>query len=184
MEDLIMLVNRVRDNNKESFSILMEKFQPLINKYTYLLYKDEKEDTEAELYIALWESVMNIPLIESDGQVFNYFSTAIKYRFLELYRASKKQHDNEIFMENDKYLSNLTFQQYEYDNFTVIEDIKDFLKQFRDSKRKIYYMMLIENKSDTEIAEMLNLSRQYVNRMRRQLQSLLQQYFNNGEQNL
>lgn len=44
-------------------------------------------------------------------------------------------------------------------------------------------MMLIENKSDTEIAEMLNLSCQYVNRMRRQLQSLLQQYFNNGEQN-
>lgn len=138
MGELIILINDIKGNNKEAFSILMQKMQPLINKYTYLLYKDKKEDTQFELYIALWEAVMRITILENDGQIINYFSTAIRNRFLELYRASRKYHDNEIALENDKYLNDLSFCQFEYDDLAILEDLKCFLNQFEGLKKKIF----------------------------------------------
>lgn len=171
-----MLINEIKGNNREAFCILMNKMQPLINKYTYLLYKNEKEDTESELYLALWEAVNSISLLENDGQIVNYFSTAIKHRFFELYRSSRKLFDNEVAIENDKYLDDLSFRQHEYDDFVLIEDINHFLSQFNGIKKEIFHLILIENYSDAEVARILNLSRQYIHRMRKQLQNMLLQY--------
>lgn len=57
MGEIVMLINEIRDGNKDAFCILMDKMQPLINKYSYSLYKDNREDIQSELYIALWEAV-------------------------------------------------------------------------------------------------------------------------------
>jgi DNA-directed RNA polymerase specialized sigma24 family protein len=177
MGELIMLIHEIQDTNKEAFNIVMHKMEPLINKYTYLLYKDEKEDTRSELNVALWEAVNKISLLENDGQVINYLSTAVKNRYLELYRVSKKHHDNEMALENDNYLYELSFLQYEYENFEVVQDISRFLAQVDGLKREIFSLILINNYSDIEISRTLKLSRQYVNRMRKQLQNLLQEFY-------
>lgn len=176
MGEIVMLINEIRDGNKDAFCILMDKMQPLINKYSYSLYKDNREDIQSELYIALWEAVKKISFVESDGQVINYLTTAIKHRFFELYRASKKEHDYESLNENDEYFNNLTFHEYKYDDFSISEDLKKFISKFDGIKKNIYHLILIENKNDSEIAKELSLSRQYVNRIRRQLRKVLQQY--------
>lgn len=176
MGEIVMLINEIQTSNKDAFCILMNKMQPLINKYTYSLYKDNRDDVQSELYIALWEAVNKMSFIESDGQVINYLSTAIKHRFLELYRISKKEHYYETLIENDDYFNNLTFHEYEYDDFSLNEDLKKFISQFDGIKKKIYYLILIENKNDSEIAKELHISRQYINRLRRQLRKVIKQY--------
>lgn len=74
MGEIVMLINEIQTSNKDAFCILMNKMQPLINKYTYSLYKDNRDDVQSELYIALWEAVNKMSFIESDGQVINYLS--------------------------------------------------------------------------------------------------------------
>lgn len=44
--------------NKNDFEKLINMMTPLINKYTRLLYKDEKEDINSELILALWERII------------------------------------------------------------------------------------------------------------------------------
>ncbi|MCI9435724.1 MAG: sigma-70 family RNA polymerase sigma factor [Lachnospiraceae bacterium] len=80
-------------NNKDEFAKLIEYMNPLINKYVRLLYKDEAEDIREELILALWESVLKINYCNNDGECFSYINNALKNKFLELYRKSKKRHD-------------------------------------------------------------------------------------------
>ena len=74
------------------------------------------------------------------------------------------------------FFNNLTFHEYEYDDFSLNEDLKKFISQFDGIKKKIYYLILIENKNDSEIAKELHISRQYINRLRRQLRKVIKQY--------
>ena len=80
-------------NNKDEFAKLIESMNPLLNKYVRLLYKDEAEDIREELILALWESVLKINYCNNDGECFSYINNALKNKFLELYRKSKKRHD-------------------------------------------------------------------------------------------
>lgn len=177
MGELTMLIHRIQGTNKEAFIVVMNLMEPLVKKYSYLLYKDEKEDTRSELHLALWEAVNKISILENDGQVVNYLSTALKNRYLELYRASKKHHDNEVSLEDDNYLNALSFLHSEYNNLEIVEDINRFLEHVDELKKEIFTLIIINNYSDIEISKTLNLSRQYVNRMRKQLIILLQQFF-------
>ena len=82
--------------DKEVFAKLIEYMNPLINKYVRLLYKDDHEDMRGELILALWESVVKIDYCNNEGECFSYINKALKNKFLELYRKSKKLHDFQI----------------------------------------------------------------------------------------
>lgn len=73
----------------------------LINKYVRLLYRDEKEDVYAEFMKALWEAMLDIKYYNNDGQVIRFISTAMKNKYLELYRASRRYHDNMVGLDDE-----------------------------------------------------------------------------------
>lgn len=53
-----------------------------------------------------------------------------------------------------------------------------FLKEYSGKKKKIFRMIIMGNGSDAEIAEEFSVTRQYVNRMRRELyKEILDRYF-------
>lgn len=89
MEDFVSLINSIY-KDKEQFPRLIELMNPLINKYARTLYKDEKEDVRSELILALWESVSKLNYIENEGQCVLFITNALKNKFYELYRNSKK----------------------------------------------------------------------------------------------
>lgn len=155
--------------DKEKFYLIIDKMDPLVKRYIRSLYKDEREDVKAELTLALWEAVCNIKIIESDGQVVKYFSTAIRNRFFELYRNSRKYHDNETLTYDEVDSKDIACIEKQYSQLLVKEDIRKFLEKYRGVKKDIYYLMLYKNLSDSEIADALKLSRQYVHRMRKNL---------------
>lgn len=175
MGEFSILIQAIKaDKNK--FHLLLEKMNPLIKKYLYLLYKDEKEDIYSELSLALWEAVEKIYEYDNDGEIVNYLKTALRNKFLELYRNSRKKHDNEIVMGDGLAAFDYGFTETRYDDALTNEDMMHFINRFQGERKTIFYYILIHNLSDTKIAERLNLSRQYVNRMRRLLRDLLYDY--------
>ncbi len=166
------MVNQVKNGEKERFVSLIEQLEPLIAKYTRLLFKDEKEDVRSELILALWEAVTNMEYIANDGQGMVYFTNALRNKFYELYRKSKHEHDGETLFD-ELYSMEQSFVEQQYGDINMKTDVLNFLKQYKGKKYEIYYLIMMEQLSDSEISSRLNISRQYVNRQRRQLQNKL-----------
>ena len=173
MGQLSNILKQIKNGDKEKFALVIDKFDPLIKKYTRILYKDESEDTRAELLLALWEASVNIEYIDYDGQIITYFSNAISNKFHELYRKSIKIHECEICSE-DSAFSGSPFIEWTYCNINTEQDVQNFLKDYSGLKHQIYYLIMVESLSDSQIAIKLNISRQYANRQRKQLQKILQ----------
>lgn len=169
MGEITALIQKIHID-KNAFGELVNKMEPLIEKYTRLLFKDEKEDVRSEMILALWESVTRINYCEKDGECLAFLSTALKNKFYELYRKSKKQHDYQLFVENDE-----VFDISRDENVTDMEDaifnvdVEVFLKKYTGKKQEIFKTIILRDESDAEIAGNFSVTRQYVNKLRREL---------------
>lgn len=168
MGEITLLIRKIRID-KNAFQELVDRMEPLIKKNIRLLYKDEKEDVRSEMILALWEAVTKIKYYENDGECMTFLCNALKNRFYELYRKSKKEHDNQIFLENDDAVEMNRNDIAGLDDVLFHIDIEMFLKEYDGKKQKIFRKILTEDESDAEIAQTLFVTRQYVNRMRREL---------------
>lgn len=170
MGEFLTIIKAVK-KDKNKFYLLMNKMEPLINKYVRLLYKDDKEDVKSELLFALWEAVCDISYYKNEGQVVNFLYTALRNRYLKLYRSSKRIHEYEILMDNEqKEILQISYFDNDLDNIIFNEEKYKLLNLYKGTKKNIVYLIIIENLSDIEIAKQLKLSRQYINRIRRMLQ--------------
>ncbi|OUQ15267.1 RNA polymerase sigma factor [Lachnoclostridium sp. An138] len=177
MGEFVSLIQAIK-NDKEKFEELLIKMEPLINKYVRLLYKEDKEDVYGELVLALWESVLKISYCENDGQIINFICRALKNRYYELYRNSKKRCEHEINSTDDIYFVKESSKDLT-DALIISEDLYKIINTYKGQKKKIIVMMLALNLSDSEIAERLKLSRQYINRIRKNLKNDLKNYMIN-----
>lgn len=178
MGEIISLIQKIQ-TDKATFNDLVEKMEPLIKKYTRLLYKDEKEDVRSEMMLALWEAIARLKYCEKDEECIAFLCTALKNRFYELYRKSKKEHDNQIFVENDDVFDvGMVENIIDLENVIFKIDVEMFLKKYVGKKQEIFRMIIMGNASDVEIAEAFSVTRQYINRMRRQLyKEILDRHF-------
>ncbi len=169
MGEITSLIQEIH-TDKNAFEQLIHKMAPLIDKYTRLLYKDEKEDVRSEMMLALWKSVTKISYCEKDGECMAYLSTALRNRFYDLYRKSRKQHDHQLLTENDSVFDIIKDEdRKDLEDVIFNTDIEAFLKGYIGKKREIFETIIFGNKSDTEIAGICSVTRQYVNRLRREL---------------
>lgn len=168
MGEIMSLIQEVQID-KNAFDRLANKMEPLIKKYMRLLYKDEKEDVHSEMMLALWEAVIKIEYCEKEGECLAFLCTALKNRFYELYRKSRKEHDNLLLVENNNVFDSKIKNIEDLENVVFNIDVEIFLKEYAEIKQKIFRVIILENRSDAEIAEMFSVTRQYVNRLRRML---------------
>ena len=173
MVEITELIEEIKED-KNKFTLLLQRFDPLIKKYTRLLYKDEEEEMYAEFTAALWEAVCNIQFYNSDGQIVRYLSTAIKNKYFELYKKSRKHNDNIINME-DKELEYKKSLDNSYDEIEIAEGINKIKSQLVGKKRQIFELVFLKEYSDAEVASELNISRQYVHRIRKVLCAMIKE---------
>lgn len=95
------LIENYRKGDTNQFLLIIRKFEPMIYHYTKLLYKDETEDTISELHLTLLEAVQKIQYYNDEKQCSKFLTNALKNRFLELYRTSRKRFDNEQLLDQD-----------------------------------------------------------------------------------
>lgn len=142
-----------------------------------LLYKDEKEDVYSEMMLALWEAVMKMEYYDEDSECTVFLCTALKNKFLELYRKSKKYHDNCTVLEQDIIEIN-QFYEDKFSDIILDNDLKHAIEHCDERKKIIFMEIVLDEMSDSEIAHKHNLSRQYINRLRRDIYGILRkEYF-------
>lgn len=163
--------------DKEKFYLLVDKMNPLIKKYTRLLYRDSKEDMRSELILALWEAVKKIQYNEDDSSCVVYMSNAIRYKFLELYRKSRKYNDHQLVWENEALSNLLWFEERRINYILFAADLNHILCSYKSKKKRICSSILFEEMSDSEIAKKYQISRQYTNRVRRELYLQIKQLY-------
>lgn len=171
MGEIISLIQKIQvDKDEDAFKKLISEMEPSIKKYMRLLYKDEKEDVRSEMMLALWEAIAKMNYCENEKACFAFLGNALKNRFRELYRKSRKVHDSQMLIEdvNACDVSNVKNTE-DLDDVVFYIDVEMFLKEYTGKKKEIFRMIIMSNESDTEIAKAFSVTRQYVNRVRREL---------------
>lgn len=158
--------------DKEKFYLILEQFKPLLKRYARLLYRDDREDMYSELTVALWEAICRISYCENDGQVINYLSMALKNKFLELYRSSCKYHNHMVEIEDSEILM-ISVPGSFCEEIIIQEEMQRVSSELNGKKRKIFEMIFVQGYSNTEVADKLKISRQYVHRIKKELCDLV-----------
>lgn len=160
--------------DKEKFELLLHRFHPLIKKYTSALYKDEEEDIYAEFVAALWEAVCNIVFFDDEGQVVKYLTIALKYKFFELYRKSRKY--NDYIVEIEEYeLEEKRNVDNTFDDMLINEELQRVRDKLKGNKAQIYELIFFKDYTDLQVASELDISRQYVHRVKKALIELIKE---------
>lgn len=99
MQKLVDMIKLAKQGNNEAVMYIIEKFTPLIEKYTRLL--DYDEDSKSELILKLICLVRKeIDLVKlrnhSDGVLVNYISCAIHNYYIKLSIAKRNAKNYEI----------------------------------------------------------------------------------------
>ena len=158
-----------RDGNDQSLVSIIDRMEPLLKKYARALYYFEYEDMHQELIIALIEAVKRIQTLDNEGKVMRYIINGVKNRFLELYRKQTIQ-KQEINYEDIEDISNKTEGNEPFKDIEFYIDIGMIsVLQKKTIKSKIAEYIIYNEATDSEIAEKLHISRQYVNRCKKEI---------------
>lgn len=164
MEALYEKVVLSQDGDKEAMLSIIDKFMPLIKN---LSYKLRYEDAKSELIYALIDVIKNIPVRENDYLkdekcIVGYINKSLRNRYIHLSQKNYITGVMETCLEMEIKI------EESYDNIEDLIMIEQLLKKLPHKHREVMKGIYIENKKQTEIASELKLSRQAINKMKRQ----------------
>lgn len=160
---------------------LWSQLLPLIKKYAGKTYFMEYEDAYQEYSLTLFEAVDKIQKYDTDGQCLKYIVTCMKNKFCFLY----KNYCNTIANETANDILIIKRDELEildpYNDIVFWSDVNDFIMKLSSAtKRIIANLSIVHQKNDVEIASYLGVSRQYVNKIKRELFQKLSSDINNN----
>ncbi len=163
------LIKKFREQDMSSFTIIYDEFKRLIYHYSGRLGDD---DSVQELTVFLVELLysIDIDLFKSDTTdgLRRYIAVCLKNRYIALSREFQK-------------LRAMSFELFDYSAGTEISDdmliISEALNILTTRQKAIIIYKYIYCYSDTEIAKMLNTSRQAVNRLKNRAFVTLRQFY-------
>lgn len=157
-------------HNQDALEKIIIKMRPLVKKYVRKLYFMEKDDASQELNLSLIESVTKIKVYENEAMCLSYLEKSVfnKYCILCSQHIKFYQYCDEFQEVSDE----VPYSE----NFKIIElcyDLEQLLEN-KNSNQKYIAKCLLNEVSDREIALRLGVSRQYVNRVKKEI---LKNYF-------
>lgn len=166
-ETTIDKVRAYKNGDKSAIEALLKQYEPLIKSYARNFGTREMEDAEQELRIALYSAVEQIDQVDMEAKVVNYLVKAVKPRFIYLYGKHRKRIESETAI-----LEDMDFEVHEnaYEDMIFYTDMSEYSKKLPEQQRVILQGILT-GKDDKEIAAELNVSRQYVNRIKKKMLS-------------
>ncbi|MFL0249254.1 RNA polymerase sigma factor [Clostridium neuense] len=155
------VVNKARNNDKQAIMLIINKFKPLIGKYSYLLKYD---DASSDLTISLIEIIKKMPIytnenLKCDKFIVGYIAAAIKNRYIYL---SKKYH--KVYLNEQTTLNLNDVRNSENLNLDDKIFVWELLDKLSKTQREVLILKFIKDYSDKEISKALNISRQSVNK--------------------
>lgn len=170
MKPLITLIYEYQSHIPNADIEILKRMEPLIKKYASHIYCMEYEDAVQELYLTLLMSLSHLNPSLSEGKCINYMKTSIENRYKSLYKYHLSEPEKENLDSCSTILQAPDLIDETY--YDVIAYIQSFSRE--STKYKILYQYFYLEQSDSTIAKTLNVSRQYVNRLKRKL---IEKYF-------
>ncbi|AGK96646.1 sigma-70 family RNA polymerase sigma factor [Clostridium pasteurianum] len=166
MRNLFNLVKEAQLDNKDSMLAIIEKFNPLIKKYSRKLNYD---GANSDLIIALIETIRAIPIFTNDAlkkeqYIIGYINTSIRHKYIRLSKKHIEITNKETELDINILLKNTTEESQDLiDNCIFLNALLDKLSQYQHD---IINKLFICNISEVDLARQLNISRQSVNRIK------------------
>ena len=161
-ESLFELVKTIQNKEKgykKAILKLIKQFQPLVRKYSYLLYY---EDSQSELTLTFIETLYKIPIdnprFKQDQYIISYISKSIRNNYIHLSKKRNQLYYYEspinLDIAEDSYQINIGDKLY----------IKDLLSLLTEREKEIINLKYFKEYSDIEISKKIGISRQAVNK--------------------
>lgn len=158
MEQLYNLIQNFKNGSKETFTLIMEKFEPKLNK---LQRNSIYEDMKSDLVLFMLKLLNKIPLekeiFKEDMYIVSYINKSLQNHYIYLNKINCKIMSKELVLEesyinngNDNCFSNLIFE--------------DIIKTLTDAEKDIIIKKYKHNYSEAEIARMKGISRQCIHK--------------------
>lgn len=161
---IYLLIKQSRETN-EALLELLEMFEPLLKKYSFMLeYEDAYHDLQVYLIEVIKKlSVKDLVHIE-DKYYLSYIKKSINSKYLKLSKKIQdiKNYTLEITDDETNVEEYIDAANPVIDNYTLLffNDMKEFLTENEYDTIKMFYY---EKRSISEIAEIKQVSRQYIN---------------------
>lgn len=151
-------------DNEENFMNIFSYFN---SKIKYLAYKLRYPEAETELIIYLYEllKLLNPNKFEKEQDIVAYINRCLKNRSIFLHNKVFKDKELMSFTSETEILDviNINDRSDEYSDIRF----NDLISSLKPKQRQITFYKFYMQFSDVEIAEMLNISRQAVNKTQR-----------------
>ena len=157
--------------HSEKMSELIERFNPLIKQYCRKLFFIDEDDAKQELSLAIIEAVRRISDFTSEGGCVLYITNALKYKFSYLCKKNINQRNVEDVYES-AIVEQVASCSNAHKDVEFMLDLQKTISDLPERKKSIIYYVLA-GYTDCQIAKIMMLSRQYVNRVRREVSELL-----------
>lgn len=161
-------------NKEDSLLEIIDKFNPLVKKYAKKFPHYEYEDIIQELVLAIIEAVHKIKVYEKEGQCIKYISISIKRKFGELYRKRTEVENSQI--EVIPLVDEVCDKKDYYKQVELYADLYRLQKAKNLVQSRIAFYIIEEDMSDAKISQILGVSRQYVNRCKKDIFKELKSY--------
>lgn len=163
-------------NNKEVLEVLINKFTPLIKKYSIKLKYD---GAETDLLIRFIEIInlisKNDKLLKNERIMVSYINKSIINYYIYLSKKNCNLLQNEALDINENLYQNVIFSSEEcsFKNIELIESLN-----ILNCKEKCVLVNLLKGYSISEISKMLCITRQAVNKIKLRAFSKLRELYN------
>lgn len=172
MKSLLSIIQECHEGNQNAKEELLVRMSPLLKSYASKIHFLDFEDALQEFYAELLASIPYLKTIKTEAQCIQYMNCVIRNRY---YKLCKKYLKHPIIESISSYETTLESPSAIDDSYY---DVEAYINLFSSSsiQHKILSYIFYDDKNDKEIAELLGVTRQYVNRMRRKL---IKNYFSN-----
>ena len=170
MTTITKLLEEYRNGSTDACEEILKRMMPLAKKYAGKIHCMDYEDALQELCLTILEALTHLDPACPEGKCISYIETSVINRYYALCKRYLSAPETENIDDTNADLP----ESFSYDDSLL--DIEHYIRNIPEAggKRKILSLFFYEDLSDKEIAERMQMSRQYVNRIRRQL---IQGYF-------
>lgn len=150
LED-IKLLQLSSKNNQQAFEEIFNRYWKRLYSYAYKIYKNDHvcEDIVQEVFISLWRKNETAIILNLEGYLFK----SVKYKIANHIRDLKfttKQLD---------YIESIPAEIFEHLEYEELEkEVLRSIEKLPLKCREVFKLSRIEQKSNSEIAQKLNLS--------------------------
>ena len=159
--NLIELINY--SNKYNNFDIIYSKFKKQLN---YLIHSFNLEIYQNDLLLFLWQLIKKIDCnnFKSEKAIYSYINISLKHCCINFYKKNLKE--NYILYDSD--ITNLQIEKNNLSNNFYESNLifNDLISYLPEKQQKIIYLRYKECLSDSQIASLLNISRQAVHKSR------------------